>query len=62
VTQLFFDHKEIIYLAHPIDTFYDGRRALSLLLILRSSGQRDLPSKSINTDADFCQDIVAKEL
>jgi hypothetical protein len=28
--QLFFEDKEIIYLAHPIDTFHDGRRALSL--------------------------------
>jgi len=34
MTQLFFEHKEITYLAHPIDTFHDGRRALPLILIL----------------------------
>ena len=42
MTQLFFDHKEIIYLAHLIDTFHDGRRALSLRLILHSPRQGDL--------------------
>jgi len=47
---------------HLIYTFYDDRRALSLLLILRSSGQGDIPSKSINADAEFSQNIVVKEL
>jgi hypothetical protein len=43
ITELFFDHKKIIYLAHPIDTFHDGRCVHSLLLILHGSGQGDIP-------------------
>ena len=34
MTHLFFDHKEIICLAHLIDTFHDGRCALPLILIV----------------------------
>ena len=62
MTQLFFEHKEITCLVHPIDTFYDGRRALSLRLILHGFRQGDIPSKSINADADSSQDIIVKEL
>jgi len=54
--------KEIICLAHPIDTFHDRRRALSLRLIIHGSLQGDIPSKSINPDADSSQDIIVKEL
>jgi hypothetical protein len=34
MTQLFIEHKEITYLAHPLDTFHDGRRVLPLIIIL----------------------------
>jgi hypothetical protein len=62
MTQLFFEHKEITYPAHPIDTFHDGRRALSLRLIIHSPRQGNIPFKSINADADSSQDIIVKEL
>jgi len=48
--QLFFDHKEIIYLAHLIDTFHDGRCAPFLILILHGPRQGDIPFPRINVD------------
>ena len=62
MTHLFFEHKEITYLAHPIDTFHDGRRALSLILILHDPRQGDIPFKRINADGGSSYDIVVKEL
>jgi len=62
MTQLFFEHKEITYLAHPIDTFRDGRRVVFLLLILHSPRQGDIPFKRINVDGGSSYDIVVKEL
>ena len=60
--RLFFDHKEMIHLTHRIDTFHDGRRALSLRLILHSPRQGNIPFKSINADGGSSHDIIVKEL
>jgi hypothetical protein len=46
----------MIHLTHRIDTFHDGRRVLSLLLILHSSGQGDIPLKRINADGGSSHD------
>ena len=62
MTRLFFDHLKIIYLKHRIYSFHVGRRVLYLLRILHVSIQGDIPSNSINTDADSSQDIIVKEL